>query len=179
MLELILGGARSGKSRYAEQRAAARQKAVYIATATAGDAEMQLRIQRHREDRLITGPRWQTVEEPLLLAQTLREHAVDDGFVLVDCLTLWLTNLLLNDDAQIFARERRALLAVLPTLTAQVVLVSNEVGQGVVPADPLSRRFVDESGRLHQELAQLCDRVVFVTAGLPMILKDELQKEIR
>lgn len=180
MLELILGGARSGKSRYAEQRAAGRECAIYIATATAGDAEMQLRIQRHRDDRLaVSGPRWHTVEEPLLLAQALREHAVDGAFVLVDCLTLWLTNLLLSDDAQLFARERRALLALLPTLPAQVVLVSNEVGQGVVPADPLSRRFVDESGRLHQELAQLCGRVVFVTAGLPTILKDELRKEIR
>jgi adenosylcobinamide kinase/adenosylcobinamide-phosphate guanylyltransferase len=174
VLELILGGARSGKSRYAEARAGKRQNAAYIATGTAGDAEMQARIARHRQDRAGGALRWTTVEEPIRLAQALRECAIDDGaFVLVDCLTLWLTNLLLDADPHTFARERAALLAVLPQLRGHVVLVSNEVGQGVVPADPLSRRFVDESGWLHQALAQRCARVVFVTAGLPTLLKDE------
>lgn len=169
MLELILGGARSGKSHYAERRAHGDER-VYIATATAGDGEMAERIARHRLDR---GPHWRTVEEPITLAQVLREHSAPGRFVLVDCLTLWLTNLLLSEDPAAFARERAALLQWLPAHRGHIVFVSNEVGQGVVPADTLSRRFVDESGRLHQELAQCCDRVVFVTAGLPHVLKDQ------
>lgn len=175
MLELILGGARSGKSRYAEQRFEAGAEALYIATATAGDAEMQARIDAHRRDRMIgTQPRWRTLEEPLFLAQCLSDAASDDSRILVDCLTLWLTNLLLHPDPLLFERERTALLAWLPNHIGHLVLVSNEVGQGVVPADPLSRRFVDESGRLHQALAQICNRVVFVTAGLPQILKNSV-----
>ncbi|MET0378968.1 MAG: bifunctional adenosylcobinamide kinase/adenosylcobinamide-phosphate guanylyltransferase [Spongiibacteraceae bacterium] len=169
MLELILGGARSGKSRYAEQRAHGDDR-VYIATATAGDGEMAERIARHRLDR---GPHWRTVEAPITLAPVLRAQTAPGRFVLVDCLTLWLTNLLLSEDASAFARERAALLQWLPEHQGHLVFVSNEVGQGVVPADALSRRFVDESGRLHQELAQHCDRVVFVTAGLPHALKDQ------
>ena len=168
MLELILGGARSGKSRYAESRAVDGER-VYIATATAGDGEMATRIARHRDDR---GPHWQTVEEPIALARVLQQHAAPGRVVLVDCLTLWLTNLLLSDDRDVFARERAALLTWLPAHRGHVVFVSNEVGQGVVPMDALSRRFVDESGWLHQELAQFCDRVVFVTAGLPQVLKE-------
>jgi len=172
LLELILGGARSGKSRYAEQQAGAHTEAIYIATATAGDEEMRQRIESHRRDRNSEqGPCWNTVEEPIQLARVLREHAADDGFILVDCLTLWLTNLLLHADASVFAQERAALLTTLPRLRGHIVLVSNEVGQGVVPMDKLSRRFVDESGRLHQEIAALAQRVVFVTAGLPQILK--------
>lgn len=172
MLELILGGARSGKSRYAEQRAGTRTNATYVATAAAGDEEMQQRIERHRRDRnRDESPRWNTVEEPIQLAKILREHDADDGFILVDCLTLWLTNLLLHADANVFAQERAALLATLPTVRGHIVLVSNEVGQGVVPMDSLSRWFVDESGRLHQEIAALAQRVVFVTAGLPQILQ--------
>ena len=173
MLELILGGARSGKSRYAEQRTSGHVDAIYIATATAGDEEMRQRIESHRRDRNNEqGPRWNTVEEPIQLARILREHASDSGFILVDCLTLWLTNLLLHADANVFARERAALLKTLPTLPGHIVLVSNEVGQGVVPMNKLSRRFVDESGRLHQDIAALAQRVVFVTAGLPQVLKD-------
>ena len=99
--------------------------------------------------------------------------------MLVDCLTLWLTNLLLSDDANAFARERAELLAVLPRLRGHVVFVSNEVDQGVVPMDALSRRFVDESGWLYQELAQRCQRVVFVTAGLPQVLKDISLRELK
>lgn len=176
MLELILGGARSGKSRYAEQRFEAGVPALYLATATAGDAEMQARIAAHRRDRADGAkPCWRTLEEPLYLAQLLAKTQTDQktegSRILVDCLTLWLTNLLLHPDPLLFERERAALLAWLPKHEGHLVLVSNEVGQGVVPADPLSRRFVDESGRLHQALAQICDRVVFVTAGLPMVLK--------
>jgi adenosylcobinamide kinase/adenosylcobinamide-phosphate guanylyltransferase len=167
VIELILGGARSGKSRYAEQRAS-REQRIYVATATAGDGEISARIAQHRSDR---GPGWQTIEEPIALASVLREYAAAENFILIDCLTLWLTNLLLSDDAATFVRERAALLESLSALRGHIVFVSNEVGQGVVPMDPLSRRFVDESGRLHQELAQCCDRVVFVTAGLPQVLK--------
>jgi adenosylcobinamide kinase/adenosylcobinamide-phosphate guanylyltransferase len=135
---------------------------------------MQARIARHRQDRVADDVCWKTVEEPIRLAQALRAAAIDDdGFVLVDCLTLWLTNLLLDADPHTFARERTALLDVLSQLCGHVVFVSNEVGQSVVPADPLSRRFVNESGWLHQALAQRCARVVFVTAGLPSVLKDE------
>jgi adenosylcobinamide kinase/adenosylcobinamide-phosphate guanylyltransferase len=169
VIELILGGARSGKSRYAEQRAS-RDARIYVATATAGDGEMSTRIAQHRHDR---GVGWQTIEEPIALARVLHDAAAAEHFILVDCLTLWLTNLLLSEDADAFARERAALLDSLPSLPGHIVFVSNEVGQGVVPMDPLSRRFVDESGRLHQELAQLCNRVVFVTAGLPQILKGQ------
>jgi adenosylcobinamide kinase/adenosylcobinamide-phosphate guanylyltransferase len=172
VLELILGGARSGKSRLAEQLAAdSGLDCVYIATAQAGDAEMAARIQRHRSAR---DRRWRTVEEPVQLARTLAAHAADDRCVLVDCLTLWLTNLLLAEDAAVFAREREALFAVLADLRGHVIFVSNEVGQGIVPMAALSRRFIDESGWLHQELARDCQRVLWVMAGLPQVLKGQL-----
>jgi adenosylcobinamide kinase/adenosylcobinamide-phosphate guanylyltransferase len=167
MLELILGGARSGKSRHAEHLAAASgQSVVYIATATAGDAAMAARIEHHRANR----PRhWQTIEVPVRLAPVLREHAAVDRCLLVDCLTLWLSNCLVGE---VWDQQRRALLDVLPELPGIVLLVSNEVGQGVVPMGELSRQFVDEAGRLHQDLAGVCNRVTFVTAGIPQILKD-------
>jgi len=168
MLELVLGGARSGKSRYAEQRAlAGSRECIYIATAQAGDAEMAARIRHHREQRSGFAA---TIEEPLRLADAIAQQMSDARCVVVDCLTLWLTNLLLADEA-CFERERNALLELLPNARGHILFVSNEVGHGVVPADPLSRRFVDESGRLHQQLAQACTRVVFVVAGLPQILK--------
>lgn len=168
MKQLILGGARSGKSRFAEQSAQASGKTlVYVATAQALDDEMQQRISHHQQQRA-TG--WLTVEEPVALAATLRAQATANTCILVDCLTLWLTNVLLAGDA-VFERERAALLAILPSLPGDLLLVSNEVGMGIVAADPLSRRFVDEAGRLHQALAQACDRVTLVAAGLPLILK--------
>ncbi|MHB8471965.1 MAG: bifunctional adenosylcobinamide kinase/adenosylcobinamide-phosphate guanylyltransferase [Gammaproteobacteria bacterium] len=169
MIELILGGVRSGKSRYAEQRAHASGLAVtVIATATAADAEMHERIAAHRRDR----PRdWRTVETPYALAASLREHARTERCIVVDCLTLWLTNLLCADEAPLFLSERRALIEVLPTLPGHIVLVSNETSLGIVPAGALTRRYCDEAGRLHQELAQICDRVELVIAGLPQLLK--------
>lgn len=168
MKQLILGGARSGKSRFAEQSAHDSGKAlVYVATAQALDEEMQQRIAHHRLQRDAS---WLTVEEPVALAATLRAQATANTCILVDCLTLWLTNVLLAGDA-VFERERAALLASLPSLPGDLLLVSNEVGMGIVAADPLSRRFVDEAGRLHQALAQACDRVTLVAAGLPLILK--------
>lgn len=169
MIELILGGARSGKSRLAERLASDSGLAVtYIATSQPLDGEMSERIAHHRARR----PReWALVEEPLALARVLREHASDDHCLLVDCLTLWLTNLLMLGDAVRLADERDALLACLAELPGRVVLVSNETGLGVVPLGELSRRYVDEAGWLHQALAERCERVVFTVAGLPMVLK--------
>jgi adenosylcobinamide kinase / adenosylcobinamide-phosphate guanylyltransferase len=179
MRDLILGGARSGKSALAERIAGAHgDDVVYIATAAAGDAEMAARIEHHRARR---PAHWGLVEAPLQLADALVEHARDGRCLLVDCLTLWLSNLLLQDgdDAADHAdswqqRECRALLECLPTLPGAIVLVSNEVGLGVVPMGALSRRFVDAAGRLHQDLAGHCDRVLFCAAGLPLALKGTL-----
>ncbi|PPV07344.1 adenosylcobinamide kinase [Xanthomonas bromi] len=171
MQQLILGGARSGKSALAERIAAASGRALtYLATAQSFDEEMHRRIAHHRNQR---PPHWQCVEEPVALAASLQVHAGPDRCVLVDCLTLWLSNLLGHPDAGVFARERDALLATLLQLPGQILLVSNEVGQGMVPLGELRRRFVDEAGWLHQVLALQCDRVVFVVAGLPMVLKGE------
>ena len=169
MKELILGGARSGKSAFAQRRAiASGLEVVYLATAQAGDAEMAERIARHRAAR--PGD-WGLVEEPLALAAALCVHAAPNRCLLVDCLTLWLSNLLDAGDDRLDA-ETRALLNTLPDLPGQVLLVSNEVGQGIVPVNPLARRFRDEAGRLHQAVARLCDRVTLVVAGLPLTLKD-------
>lgn len=169
MLELILGGARSGKSRLAEKLASESGLAVtYIATSQALDGEMDARIQHHRERRPST---WGLVEEPLALALVLREHAAADKCLLVDCLTLWLTNLLMLDDPERLPAEREALLECLTALPGRIILVSNETGLGVVPLGELTRRYVDEAGWLHQALAERCQRVVFTVAGLPMVLK--------
>lgn len=166
-LELILGGARSGKSRLAEQRARESDKKLfYLATGAAGDAEMAARIRHHQARR---GAEWQLVEAPLRLADELRAHQGDDRCLLVDCLTLWLSNCL---HRECWDAEREALLATLPTLQGRIILVSNEVGSGIVPLGQLSRRFADESGFLHQQIAQLCSRVSLVVAGLPLELKD-------
>ena len=168
MIELILGGARSGKSRLAEQRALASGKSlVYLATAQAHDEEMAARIDLHQQRR---DGQWQLVEEPLALADALRAASQPDNCILVDCLTLWLSNALHKGD-ECWQSERKALLETLPDLPGDVILVSNEVGQGIVPLGELSRNFVDQSGWLHQDLAQLCDTVIFVIAGLPQFLK--------
>ncbi len=172
MQDLILGGARSGKSAWAERLACEGGMPVtYIATARAGDAEMAARIGHHRARR---PAHWGCVEEPLALAAVLRERAAPDHCLLVDCLTLWLGNLLTDPDPARFDRERLALVEALPGLPGDLLMVSNEVGMGIVPMGALSRRFVDEAGRLHQDLARRCDRVVFVAAGLPMALKGTL-----
>ncbi len=172
MRTLILGGARSGKSALAEKLAYASGHAVvYIATAQAHDAEMAARIAHHRDRR---PAHWQSVEEPLALADTLCAYAKADRCVLVDCLTLWLSNLLGDADNTRYARECEALLDVLPALPGELLFVSNEVGLGVVPMGELTRRFVDEAGRLHQAMAERCERVLFVAAGLPLPLKGKL-----
>lgn len=169
MKQLILGGARSGKSRYAQQQAEqSNRQIIYIATAHAGDEEMRERITQHQQQR---PEHWSLVEEKIALADVLQQQDGEQRCLLVDCLTLWLSNLLCHDDAGLFQHEREKLLSVMPSLQADVILVSNEVGQGIVPLGELNRRFVDEAGRLHQALAQQCDHVVWIMAGLPQILK--------
>ena len=170
MKELILGGVRSGKSRLAETRARqSLHEVIYLATASAGDdAGLRQRIREHRERR---PAHWVLAEEPVGLAAALRRHCADHRCVLVECLTLWLTNLLCASDSELFARERQAFMEALPGLPGQIILVSNETGLGIVPIGELTRRFVDEIGRLHQDLARICDRVIFTVAGLPHFLK--------
>ncbi|MCQ4166471.1 bifunctional adenosylcobinamide kinase/adenosylcobinamide-phosphate guanylyltransferase [Tahibacter harae] len=171
MRTLILGGARSGKSALAERLAASHDAVLYIATAAAGDDEMAARIQHHRARR---PAHWGLSETPLALGAALRREARAGRCLLVDCLTLWLSNLLCRDDAALFAAERAELLDALAQLPGELVLVSNEVGQGVVPLGELSRRFVDEAGRLHQDIAARCERVILTVAGLPLVLKGTL-----
>ncbi|MFJ4139157.1 bifunctional adenosylcobinamide kinase/adenosylcobinamide-phosphate guanylyltransferase [Pseudomonas fragi] len=169
MLQLILGGARSGKSRLAEKLAAESGCAVtYIATSQPLDGEMNERVRHHRERR---PGHWALIEEPIELARTLRDNARADTCLLVDCLTLWLTNLLMLEDPQRLTAERDALLQCLAELPGEIVFVSNETGMGVVPLGELTRRYVDEAGWLHQALAERCQRVVLTVAGLPLTLK--------
>ncbi|MCG6117379.1 MAG: bifunctional adenosylcobinamide kinase/adenosylcobinamide-phosphate guanylyltransferase [Aquimonas sp.] len=171
MRSLILGGARSGKSALAERLATqSGLEVIYIATAEAGDAEMQARIEQHRMRR---PAHWRTVECRRELAATLLHEAAPTRCLLVDCLTLWLSNLLCDADAAALDTEQHALLQALPDLRGRLILVSNEVGQGVVPMGELSRRFVDTAGRLHQALAAQCEQVLWVAAGLPLALKGD------
>ncbi|MCU1749997.1 bifunctional adenosylcobinamide kinase/adenosylcobinamide-phosphate guanylyltransferase [Pseudomonas sp. 6D_7.1_Bac1] len=169
MLQLILGGARSGKSRLAEKLASESGLAVtYIATSQPLDGEMNARVAHHRERR---PPEWALIEEPLELARVLRETASIERCLLVDCLTLWLTNLLMLENPERLTYEREALLECLASLPGEIVFVSNETGLGVVPLGELTRRYVDEAGWLHQALAERCQRVVLTVAGLPLTLK--------
>tara|TARA_R110002074_G_scaffold170006_1_gene332167 strand:+ start:7152 stop:7673 length:522 start_codon:yes stop_codon:yes gene_type:complete len=171
MNSLILGGVRSGKSRLAERLAIDSGLAVvYIATATAKDDEMRARISGHRKQR---PQHWQLIEEPIQLASVLQAQAVTGQCLLVDCLTLWLTNLLMTEDEALFQRERVALLTVLPTINGELIMVSNETNMGVMPLGKLSRRYCDEVGQLHQEIAQRCELVIMTVAGLPQVLKGE------
>ncbi len=164
---LVLGGARSGKSRHAESLVEAQPGAcIYLATAEPGDEEMAERIRRHRTRR---GVRWETLEEPLDLTGALQRVTRPDGAVLVDCLTLWLSNLM--GAARDIGSETQDLLAVLPRLAGPVVFVSNEVGSGIVPENALARAFVDHAGQLHQSLAAAAQSVLFMAAGLPLTLK--------
>jgi adenosylcobinamide kinase / adenosylcobinamide-phosphate guanylyltransferase len=166
-LTLVLGGARSGKSRHAEHLAIESGRTpVYLATAQALDDEMAERIAAHRARR---GSAWRTVEEPLDLVGTLRRECAPARIVLVDCLTLWVSNLMAAG-REVEAESAR-LLEALPGLAGPVLLVSNEVGQGIVPDNVMARRFVDHAGLLHQGIAEQADAVVFMTAGLPHRLK--------
>ena len=166
-ITLVLGGARSGKSAHAEALlddcAGPR---LYIATAEARDAEMEARIAAHRARR---GSGWRTVEAPLALAETLEAESRPGSAVLVDCLTLWLSNIM--EAGRDIAAETQRLVACLGRLEGRTVLVSNEVGLGIVPENAAARAFRDHAGRLNQAVAQAAERVVFVAAGLPMTLK--------
>ena len=181
MVELILGGARSGKSALAEKLATESRLAVtYVATAQAGDEEMTRRIAHHRARR---PGHWALVEEPLHLARVLQAQAAPDRLLLVDCLTLWLSNLLFAGqgaqqaeagvavDCPLLSAETTELLTTLSTLPGRILLVSNEVGLGIIPMGAVTRLYVDEAGRLNQRIAALADTVTFVAAGLPLVLK--------
>lgn len=171
MLQLILGGARSGKSRLAEKIALeSGLNVIYIATAQPLDEEMQERILHHQESR----PReWQVIEEPLYLSEKLQEIDAQNQLILIDCLTLWMSNLLLQDASELQMSQCQKLLTILPNLKSEIILVSNETGLGVVPMGNISRKFIDESGRLHQQIGQIAQKVVFCIAGFPIILKEE------
>ncbi len=172
---LVLGGARSGKSAYAQRIAEASGRAlVYCATAVDyGDPEMRARIARHRAER---DTRWTSIEAPLDLVGTLRATAAPDRTVLVDCLTLWLSNLVLGAaDVEV---ETTLLAQLLPALPGPVILVSNEVGQSIVPDNALARTFRDAQGRLNQRMAAACDAVVLVAAGLPVLLKPRAEPDL-
>ncbi|MFL9925980.1 bifunctional adenosylcobinamide kinase/adenosylcobinamide-phosphate guanylyltransferase [Herbaspirillum lusitanum] len=182
---LVFGGARSGKSAHAEALAqAAGKPVIYIATAAAGDAEMAARIRLHREQRAQHGAHWSTLEEKMNLGAALREHTRADKVVLIDCLTVWLSNLLFADGIEreypeigrvdppaAFAEQRADFLDALAQARGEVIMVSNEVGMGIVPQGAISRWFVDEAGRLNQAVAARSERVQWVAAGLPLTLK--------
>ncbi len=163
----ILGGARSGKSSFAEGLIeASGLDAVYLATGRAWDDEMSARIGQHKQRR---GSSWTTIEEPLNLVGVLQNECADNKAVLVDCLTLWLTNLMMAE--RNIGTETAELVAVLPRLKGAVVFVSNEVGLGIVPENRMAREFRDHAGRLHQAVANAAATVYFVAAGLPLKMK--------
>ena len=168
---LILGGARSGKSRYAEELAIKLDKeVVYIATTKVLDDEIAQRVSRHKNDR---PAEWITIEEPLSLANCLEKWASSNRIVLVDCLTMWLTNLLSDANKSLLSVERDRLLARLPYFPGTIIFVSNEVSMGIIPMGEITRQFVDEAGCIHQRLAKCVDNVILMVAGLPHHLKSE------
>lgn len=172
-ITLVLGGVRSGKSRWAQQLASRAAKVVYLATAEACDAEMEAKIRRHRADRPSS---WPTIEEPLELGRAIASCEADCGVILVDCLTIFTANLLAAEEVQPGSMTRRLeeFHAALKSHRAPVILVSNEVGSGVVPAYELGRRYRDALGELNQRVAALADHVVLMVAGLPLALKGTL-----
>jgi adenosylcobinamide kinase / adenosylcobinamide-phosphate guanylyltransferase len=171
---LVLGGARSGKSRYAQQLAEQSRHVVFVATAKASDEEMRAKIDRHREDR---PKEWPTVEEPLDLPKVLAEHELESEVIIVDCLTIFAANLLEAEGENSHAIELRVegLCEALRAAQCAVVLVSNEVGSGVVPAYPVGRRYRDLLGEINQRVARLADDVVLMVAGLPLALKGHVE----
>ncbi|MCO5135393.1 MAG: bifunctional adenosylcobinamide kinase/adenosylcobinamide-phosphate guanylyltransferase [Phyllobacteriaceae bacterium] len=167
---LVLGGARSGKSRFAEEQVlTSGLSPFYLATGRALDDEMRERIDRHREQR---GKAWETVEEPLALADAVLQTALPGRILLVDCLTLWITNLMMAQ-ADVL-RECESLVAALDSVQAPIVFVSNETGLGIVPEDAMTRRFRDLAGIVNQRMAKRCETVWFVAAGLPLKLKPQV-----
>ncbi|WP_440874548.1 bifunctional adenosylcobinamide kinase/adenosylcobinamide-phosphate guanylyltransferase [Thalassotalea sp. PLHSN55] len=188
-IHLVLGGARSGKSRFAEQIARQSQQSgaeqvTYIATAERGDDEMQQRIDMHQaqrsQDELAKS--WQLVESPLALAFSIEQAFNDSDCVLVDCLTLWLSNCLCKGALDLWQQEKAALLQLLERLSHStektLILVSNEVGHGIVPLGDLARDFVDQAGWLHQDIGKIASHVDFIMAGLPLTLKNDANTEM-
>lgn len=177
MITFIIGGARSGKSRYAEQLATASQKPVlYIATATAIDEEMQTRISHHQQQRPAN---WKLRECPLDLVEALKEESAKSQTILVDCLTLWLNNQLFHFPNQDFPSLFDSLIASIKSARANIIFVANEVGLGIIPLGETNRKFVDEAGRLNQQVAQAADEVFFIAAGLPLALKTRSQGRVQ
>lgn len=171
---LVVGGQRSGKSRFAEALVAGSgRRPVYVATATAGDDEMAARIATHRGRR---GESWTMIEAPFELASAVAAEAREDAAVLVDCLTLWLSNLIAAD--RDVDNAAKGLVDALATVTGPVVIVSNEVGAGIIPDNPLARRYADSLGTLNQRVAAAVGRVVFVAAGQPLLIKPPQPREI-
>ncbi|PCJ32841.1 MAG: bifunctional adenosylcobinamide kinase/adenosylcobinamide-phosphate guanylyltransferase [Gammaproteobacteria bacterium] len=169
---LILGGVKSGKSHFAEQLAIRTDlNVVYIATASADDDEMLERINKHQQQR---PAQWLTVESPINLASTIQHYDQADNCILVDCLTLWLTNLLMADNESALRQEIDALLDYIKTMQATLIMVSNETNMGITPLGELTRRYCDEVGVLHQRIAQQCEHVVLTVAGLPHYLKGQI-----
>lgn len=165
---LILGGARSGKSTFAEQLAkVSKQDVVYIATAKVLDKEIAERVKHHQNDR---PSHWTTIEEPIELSNCLLQHSAPDRTILVDCLTMWITNLLSEDDEKM-RKELDNLINQLANFAGTIIFVSNEVGMGIIPMGELTRKYVDEAGRLHQQLAQKVEQVVLMVAGIPNTIK--------
>lgn len=171
MITLVLGGARSGKSNFAQQLASANQLPVlYIATATVSDNEMAERIAHHQHNR---PSEWRVRESPLDLIAVLIEEGKQQQTILVDCLTLWLNNQLFNFPEQNFEQLFEQLITVLSNCSARVIFVANEVGLGIIPMGNISRKFVDEAGRLNQKIAKMASQVFFIAAGLPLALKND------
>lgn len=169
MKTLLTGGARSGKSAYA--LALANQSAgakIFVATAEARDAEMRARIEKHKTER---GFAWITVEEPMRVAETVIAHGAAGNCIVVDCITLWTSNLLEQADDAVFARKADELAAAVAGVAAEVMVVTNEVGLGIVPADPVSRVYRDRLGLVNARLAAVCGRVILMVAGLPLMIK--------
>jgi adenosylcobinamide kinase/adenosylcobinamide-phosphate guanylyltransferase len=175
-ITLILGGARSGKSRLAQKLASRYPSVVFVATATPVDDEMRRKIERHKADR---PPEWVTVEEPICLDAVVREWAPRGGVMLVDCLTLYAANLLSaeHNNAENVLPRVQSLLDELGKAETPILLVSNDVGSGIVPAYATGRAFRDLLGQINQQMAALADNVAFMVAGLPLLLKGKLEVE--
>jgi adenosylcobinamide kinase/adenosylcobinamide-phosphate guanylyltransferase len=168
---LIIGGMKSGKSMLAEQQAIHSNLPVtYVATASAHDNEMQQRIQRHQQCRPV---HWQTVEESIHLASLIKNHDRKNQCIVIDCLTLWLTNLLMLENDALLNKEIEEFVQLISSVKGQLIMVSNESNMGIIPLGELTRRYCDEVGILHQRLAQQCDNVIFTIAGLPHVLKGQ------
>ncbi|GAA0424160.1 bifunctional adenosylcobinamide kinase/adenosylcobinamide-phosphate guanylyltransferase [Cocleimonas flava] len=168
---LILGGARSGKSSFAENLAKeSGLDVIYLATANAWDEETKQRVEKHKSDRPSS---WKTIEEPIHLASCLLRHSRPEKIIIVDCLTMWLNNLLMLENPAQLRQELDDFLDCVSKLQGRVIFVSNEVGMGIIPLGELTRNFVDESGRLHQKLGHLVENVTLIVAGIPLVVKPQ------